>query len=116
MIRWTFLVILPLAVSLAVAADSGPADDLQSLSGTLKEGDKSEFKYFLQLDGMTGSMNVSGDVLKDFKPGDRVWVKGVIKTRFLKPKPDGTPQQQPIHWVIFMEAREAKIITTPFGL
>jgi hypothetical protein len=61
-------------------------------------------------------MSLSGDALRDFKEGDRVLIRGVIKTRLHNPKPDGTPQQQPIHWVIFMEVREAKKTTTPFGL
>ena len=96
MSKWTFLVILPLAAVLAIAADSRSSNELQSLSGTLREGVKSQFNYFLELDGMTGRMNVSGDVLKRFKVGDRVWLNGVIKTRLWNPKPDGTPPRQPV--------------------
>ncbi len=90
--------------------------ELQSLTGVLKEGMKSEFDFFLQLDGMTGSMNLDGPALAGFKSGDHVMVKGVLKTRLWNPKPDGSPQQQPVHWVIFMEVREVKAIQSPFGL
>jgi len=89
---------------------------VQSLSGVLKKKQKSEFRYTLQLDGMTGSMDLRGDVLGKFRAGDRVMVKGIIRTRLYNPVADGTPQQQPIHWVIFMEVREAKATRNPFGL
>ena len=61
-------------------------------------------------------MNVTGDVLKQFRTGHRVFVNGVIKTRLRNPKPDGTPQQQPVQWILFMEVREARRIKSPFGL
>ena len=108
--------ILVLTTTVLAADDPKAYTELQSLSGVLKVGVKSEFTYFLQLDGMTGRMNLSGEPLAKFKTGDRIMVKGVIKTRLWNPKPDGTPQQQPVHWVIFMDVREAKSIKTPFGL
>ncbi len=90
--------------------------DLQSLSGIVKAGVKSEFRYFLELDGMTGRMDLSGEPVAKFKPGDRVMVKGRIKTKLWNPDSDGTPQQQPVHWVIYMEVYDAKEIASPFGL
>ena len=106
-----------LVTATVLAADARKAyTELQSLSGVLKEGVKSDFKYFLQLDGMTGRMNLSGQPLAKFKTGDRIMVEGVIKTKLWNPNPDGTPQQQPVHWVIFMEVREAREIKSPFGL
>lgn len=116
MIKALFLAALILSASVVVAEDPKAFTELQVLSGTLEKRAKSEFNYTLKLDGMTGAMSVNGDALKDFKEGDRILVKGVIKTQLWNPKPDGTPQQQPVHWVIFMEVREAKTITTPFGL
>jgi hypothetical protein len=110
------VVALILCAGVLMAQDPKMSTELQALTGTLKELTKSELKYSLQLDGMTGSMNVTGDSLKDFKAGDRVMVKGVIKTRLVNPKPDGTPQQQPAHWTIFMEVREIKVIKSLFGL
>jgi hypothetical protein len=115
--RKAFLVVtMILCAGVSMAQDPQAGTELQSLSGFLKEQTKPESKYSLQLDGMTGAMDVTGDPLKNFKAGDHVLLKGVIKTRLVNPKPDGTPQQQPVHWVIFMDVREAKLIKSPFGL
>jgi hypothetical protein len=111
---WTALLILPAAMCLAGAAQQ--EEVLQSLSGTIGEAGKSEIKYELDLDGATGRMAVTGDVLDGYEPGDHIFVRGIIKTRLHNPEPDGTPQQQPAHWVIVMEVREARAIKTPFGL
>lgn len=101
---------------LILTATTGYADSqktevtLQSLSGVLKQNVKSEFEYYLQIDGMTGRMHLSGELLAKFKTDDHVLVTGVIKTRLCDPKPDGTPQAQPVHWVIFMEVHEIENI------
>jgi hypothetical protein len=116
MIKWTAQMIILLAFVHAFAVGSGASNNLQSLSGIMKEEIKSGFKYYLELDGSTGKMNVSGEILKNYKPGDRVWIKGIIKTRLWNPVSDGTPQQQPVHWIIYMEVQEARKITTAFGL
>ncbi len=112
---WPALVLVAAVVCVAgVLVTTG---ETQSLSGTLRnELIKPETKFYLELDGMTGGIGVTGDALKNFKAGDRVFVKGVIRTRLHNPRPDGLPQQQPIHWVIFMEVRQAKLISLPFGL
>ena len=109
-------VLLILTVAALTAEKPSAYPDLQSLSGVLKEGMKSEFRFYLEFDGMTGSMNLDGAALADYKIGDHVMVKGVIRTRLWNPKADGTPQQQPAHWSVFMEVREAKAIKSLFGL
>jgi hypothetical protein len=116
--------LLVLVACTAVAAQAGPSGDLQSLSGTLKEAIKSTSRYYLELDGMSGTMSLSGEALAAFKPGDRVWVDGVIRTRLrVRPsnaEPDGIPeqlqQQQPDHWEVLMDVRAARKIACPFDL
>ncbi len=91
-------------------------DELQTLSGTIRQpGGKSVFPFVLDLDGATGAFNLSGEAVQSCEPGARILVKGVIRTRLVNPRSDGSPQQQPVHWQIFMDAQEVELIQTAFG-
>ncbi len=116
MIRLALLAVLFVAVLPCGIGGAVPEPELQSLSGTLRDDHKSEFRFYLQLDGMTGNMEVTGDVLKQLKAGDHVFVRGVVKTRLIQAQGGGTAVQQPIHWMIFMDVHDARPITSPFGL
>ena len=110
------MLILMTVVAVSAIAEPIHADQPQTLSGVLREQLKSEFTYYLELDGMTGNINVTGEALSHFKAGDHILVEGIIKTRLWNPSVNGSMQQQSTHWVIFMDVRSAKSISAPFGL
>ena len=110
------LALLLIGATITIATESLKPSSRQELSGILQKQIKSEFNYSLQLDGMTGSIDVTGAPLDSFKAGDRIYVKGIIKTKLNIPKYNQTEVQQPVHWVIYMEVEEAKAIKSLFGL
>jgi len=89
---------------------------LQTLTGVLRERVKSASPYDLELDGASGTIALRGEVLRRFNPGTRLRVRGVVRTGLHNPPPDGTPQQQPVHWEIWMDVVEAEEIASPFGI
>ena len=110
----TWLLSLLLLVGVFVLAgettETTNQDELQTLTGTLREALKSEFKYYLEIEGTTEKMNLTGEILKNFKPGKIICVKGIIKTKLWN---DGTSQRQLVHWIIFMEVQEVGHVRFP---
>ena len=113
----TWLLLMPLLIGMTAIANAATEatsrDELQTLTGTLRESSNSEFKYYLQIEGMAGTMNLTGEILRDFKPGAFIQIRGIIKTKSSHPQSDASLQQAPVSWIVFMEVREANAIELP---
>ncbi len=115
-----FLIIGVLILTSAFTANA--EKELQELSGILKKNIKSSIPYFLELDGDLNRFNITGEILKNFNEGDRIYVKGYIVTRLnttdhlisLKSIDPKDFIQKPNRWDIYMIVIEAKRIDKPF--
>lgn len=83
-----------------------------TLSGILKKTVNSFSPYMLLLDGSTENVYLRGEILKVIPEGQRVLVKGLLRSELNllsqdKPSPSG--------WHIFMDVDNYKIISEPFN-
>jgi len=105
----------------AVGGEPGEDGQLQTLSGVLvAERSKRvpDADYALRLDGDLNLFPLSGAPLKEFKEGDRLLVRGVIRTKVspdVRQADPANPGQIPLHWAIWMDVKEARPVTSAFG-
>ena len=91
-------------------------NEMQELSGILHRSIKNVSPYYIELDGTLNRFYLRGEILKKFKEGDRIFIKGYIITELAAVFGSDSPVQQPSQWLIYMKVIEAIKIEKPFGL
>jgi len=113
------IIIISLGLFLFTGALLAGNNEMQELSGILHKPIKSSAassEYYIELDGTLNTFNIQGEILKKFKEGERILVKGYIVTELSPVINADTSVQQPLQWLIYMKVIEAERIEKPFGL
>jgi hypothetical protein len=103
-----------LYAQLALAARGVDTKVRSRLSGILRKNVKALSPYKLELDGLSGTMWLRGDVLEKMPDGARIWVRGLIKSEKFDPGPEHGPTPFPIQWHIFMDVIECREVSSAF--
>ena len=106
--KLTFTLLALLALVLPSVADES------ELTGTLKKAVKTFSPYVLELDGVTGTIHLRGEVLKDVPEGTRIHVSGAIRTELVGIAGGTSLSSFPAQWHMFMDVTKCTPIKKPF--